>query len=107
MVDFILLRVAVCSTSVVIRSQYAYETVVRRKRVITNGVAYVLYAGLMPQRQAITMIINYCSKPQQIDAVTPTTLAHRSHSCMCALALGHDNRCFGIRDGHFDVSELL
>ena len=37
------------------------------------------------------MIIIYCSKPQQNDAVTPTPLAHRSHTCMRALALGHDN----------------
>ena len=44
----------------------------------------------MPQRQAITMMIIDYSKPQQIDAVTPTPLAHRSHSCMRALALGHD-----------------
>ena len=36
------------------------------------------------------MIIIYCSKTQQTDAVTPTPLAHRSHSCMRALALGHD-----------------
>ena len=36
------------------------------------------------------MIIVYCSKPQQNDAVTPTPLAHRSHTCMRALALGHD-----------------
>ena len=71
-------------------TQCACETVVRRKRVVTNRVAYTLYAGLMPQRQAITMIIIYCSKPQQNDAVTPTPLAHRSHTCMCALALGHD-----------------
>ena len=64
---------------------------VRRERVITNRVAYTLYAGLMPQRQAITMIIVYCSKPQQTDAVTPTPLTHRSHTCMRALALVHDN----------------
>ena len=44
----------------------------------------------MPQRQAITILIIYCSKPQQSDAVTPTPLAHRSHTCMRALALGHD-----------------
>ena len=36
------------------------------------------------------MIIVYCSKPQQTDAVTPTPLTHRSHTCMRALALGHD-----------------
>ena len=36
------------------------------------------------------MIIIYCSKPQQTDAVTPTPLAHRSHTCMLARALGHD-----------------
>ena len=36
------------------------------------------------------MIIISCSIPQQIDAVTPTPLAHRSHTCMRALALGHD-----------------
>ena len=53
-------------------------------------VAYTLYAGLMPQRQEITMLIIYCSKPQQNDAVTPTPLMHRSHTCMRALALGHD-----------------
>ena len=63
---------------------------VRRERVITNRVAYTLYSGLMPQRQAITMIIVYCSKPQQTDAVTPTPLTHRNHTCMRALALGHD-----------------
>ena len=50
----------------------------------------------MPQRQAITMIIVYCSKPQQTDAVTPTPLAHRSHTCMRALALGHDRVSFFI-----------
>ena len=61
-----------------------------KEREVTNKVAYVLYAGLMPQRQVITMIIIYRSKPQQTDAVTPTPLAHRSHSCMRALALGHD-----------------
>ena len=71
----------------------------------------------MPQRQAITILIIYRSKPQQNDAVTryrlsevsmslwirlcnhtstyihthtPTPLAHRSHTCMRALALGHD-----------------
>ena len=44
-----------------------------------NRVAYTLYAGLMPQRQAITIIIIYCSKPQQNDAVTPTPLAHQRH----------------------------
>ena len=75
------------------QTQYACETVIiRRERVITNRVAYTLYAGLMPQRQAITMSIIYCSKPQQADAVTPTPLAHRSHTCMRALALGHDSR---------------
>ena len=42
------------------------------------------------------MIIIYCSKPQQNDAVTPTPLAHRSHTCMRALALGHDTH---IRSG--------
>ena len=36
------------------------------------------------------MIIIYCSKQQQTDDVTPTPLAHRSHTCMRALALGHD-----------------
>ena len=61
-----------------------------RERVFTNKIAYSLYAGLMPQRQAITMIIIYCSKPLQNDAVTPTPLAHLSRTCMCALALGHD-----------------
>ena len=74
------------------QTECACETVViRRERVVTNRVAYTLYAGLMPQRQAITMIIIYCSKPQQTDAVTQTPLAHRSHTCMRALALGHDN----------------
>ena len=74
------------------QTQYACETVViRRERVITNRVAYTLYAGLMPQRQAITMSIIYCSKPQQTDAVTPTPLAHRSSTCMRTLALGHDS----------------
>ena len=47
-IDHTLLTVAVCSTTVVIRSQCACETVVRR-RVITNRVAYLLYAGLVPQ----------------------------------------------------------
>ena len=70
--------------------QCACETIVRRKRVVTNRVAYTLYAGLMPQRQAITMRIIYCSKPQQNGAVTPTPLVHRSHTCMRALTLGHD-----------------
>ena len=37
------------------------------------------------------MIIIYCSKPHQNDAVTPTPLAHRSPTCMRALALGHDS----------------
>ena len=36
------------------------------------------------------MRINYCSKPQQFNTVTQTPLVHRSHSCMRALALGHD-----------------
>ena len=53
-------------------------------------VACIFRAGLMPQRQAITVLIIYCSKPQQNDAVTPTPLVHRSHTCMRALALGHD-----------------
>ena len=44
----------------------------------------------MPQRRAITILIIYCSKPQQNDAVTPTQLSHRSHTSMRALALGHD-----------------
>ena len=39
------------------------------------------------------MIIVYSSKPQQTDAVTQTPLAHRSHTCMRALALGHDTSC--------------
>ena len=39
------------------------------------------------------MIIIYCSKPQENDAVTPTPQAHRSHTCMRVLALGHDNEC--------------
>ena len=43
------------------------------------------------------MIIVYCSKPQQIDAVTPTPLTHRSHTCMRALALGHDSLVDGSR----------
>ena len=73
------------------QTQCACETVViRRERVITNRVAYTLYAGLMPQRHATTLIIIYCSKPQQTDTVTPTPLAHRSHTCMRARALGHD-----------------
>ena len=37
------------------------------------------------------MIIIYCSKPQQTDAATPTPLAHRSHTCIRALELGHHN----------------
>ena len=37
------------------------------------------------------MIVIYCSKPQQTDADTPTPLAHCSHTCMRALALGHGN----------------
>ena len=37
------------------------------------------------------MIIIYCSKQQQNDAVTPS-LAHRSHTCMRALALGQDTQ---------------
>ena len=41
------------------------------------------------------MIIIYCSKPQQNDAVTPTPLAHRSHTCMHALAFGHDRGGWG------------
>ena len=85
-----LLRVAVCNKTVVIRLSVACGTFCTKERVVTNRVAYVLYAGLMPHRQAITMIIIYCSKPQQTDAVNPTPLAHRSHSCMRALALGHD-----------------
>ena len=43
------------------------------------------------------MIIIYCSKPQQNDAVTPTPLAHRSQTCMRALALGHDTPQQGSR----------
>ena len=43
------------------------------------------------------MIIIYCSKPQQTDAVTPTPLAHRNHTCMRALALGHDTPPQGSR----------
>ena len=89
-VDHTLLRVAVCCTTVVIRLSVACETISTKERV-TNSVAYSLYAGLMPQRQAITVIIIYCSKPQQADAVTPTPLSHRSHTCMRALALGHDS----------------
>ena len=74
------------------QTQCACETVEseEKERVVTNKVAYSLYAGLMHQRQAITMIIIYCSKPQQADAVTPAPLVHRSHTSMCALALGHD-----------------
>ena len=69
-----------------------FETVEseEKERVVTNRVAYLLYASLMPQRQAITMIIIHCSKLQQPHAATPTPLAHRSHSCTRALALGHD-----------------
>ena len=83
-VDHTLLRVAACSTTVVIRLSVACETINTKERVVTNRVAYSLYAGLMPQRQAITMISIYCSKPQQNDAVTPTPLAHRSHTA-CVL----------------------
>ena len=43
------------------------------------------------------MIIIYCSKPQQNDAVTPTPLAHRSHTCMRALALGNDRDPSALR----------
>ena len=75
------------------QTQCACETVVRRKRVVTDRVAFTLYAGLMPQRQAVTMLIIYRSKPQQNDPVTPTPLVHRSHTCMRALALGHDILC--------------
>ena len=89
-VDHALLRVAVCNTTVLTRLSVACETISTKERVVTNRVAYSLHAGLMPQRHAITMIIIYCSKPQQTDAVTPTPLAHRSHTCMRALALGHD-----------------
>ena len=90
MVSHTLLRGAICNKTVVSRISVACETFCTKERVFTNSVAYVLYAGLVPQRQAITMIIIYCSKPQQNDAVTPTPLAHRSHTCMRALALGHD-----------------
>ena len=90
-IDHTLLRVALFSTTVVIRPQCARETVVRRTRVVTNRVAYLFYTGLMAQRQAITMIIKRCSKLQHLDAVTPTPLAHRSHLCMRALELGYDN----------------
>ena len=41
------------------------------------------------------MIIIYCSKPQQNDAVTPTPQVHRSHTCMRALVLGHENILWG------------
>ena len=68
-------------TTVVSRLSVACETFCKKERVITNRVSYVLYAGLMPQRQAVTMIIEHCSKPQLFDDVTPTPLAHRSHSC--------------------------
>ena len=79
------------------QTRCACETLRTKERVITNRVADVLYASLMPQRQAITMFIIHCSKPQQSDAVTPTPLAHRSHSCMRARALDHDKICRGRR----------
>ena len=88
-VDHTLLRVAVCSPTVGSRLSVHVRRSVR-KRKSNYRVAYTLYAGLMPQRQAITILIIYCSKPQQNDAVTPTPLLHRSHTCMRALALGHD-----------------
>ena len=47
------------------------------------------------------MSIVYCIKPQQTDAVTPTPLTHRSHTCMRALALGHDNT-ITLEDSHAD-----
>ena len=49
------------------------------------------------------MIIKCCSKPraQQFNAVTPTPLAHRSHSCMRALALDYDNRCGSFQLGSY------
>ena len=59
----------------------------------------------MPQRQAITMIIIYYSKSQQTDAVTPTPLAHRSYTCMRALALGHDT--FLLSQSHMQSSVLI
>ena len=45
------------------------------------------------------MIIICCSKPQHTDAVTPSPLVHRSHSCMRALALGHGTPPQGSRGG--------
>ena len=90
MVDHTLLRVAVCSTTVVITLSVECEMFRSKERVITNRVAYLLYAGLMPQGQAITTTIKFCSKPQQFNAVTPMPLAHRSHACMRALALGYE-----------------
>ena len=89
-VSHTLLRVAVCNKTVVSRLSVPCETLCTKERVVTNDVAYVLYAGLLPQRQAITMIIIHCGKPHQTDDVTPTPLAHRIHACMRALALGHD-----------------
>ena len=56
-VDHTLLRAAACSTTVVSRINVAYETFRSKERVITNRVAYFLYAGAMPEWQAITMII--------------------------------------------------
>ena len=50
-VDHTLLRVAVCSirTTDVIRLSVACETIRLKERVVTDRVAYLLYAGLMPQ----------------------------------------------------------
>ena len=70
-VDHTLLRVAVCNITVISRLSVACETFRSKERVITNRVAYLLYTGLMPQRQAIAMIIKHCSKPQLFNAFTP------------------------------------
>ena len=47
-VDHTLLKVAVCSTTFVIRLSVACETISTKERVVTNRVAYSLHAGLMP-----------------------------------------------------------
>ena len=49
-------------------------------------------------------MIKICSKPQQISAATPTPLAHRSHSCMRALALGYDSQ---TTPTHYVIHEQL
>ena len=52
------------------------------------------------------MVIKLCSKPQQFNAVTPTPLAHSSHSCMRALALGHDNIACCIQVSKLNVVKV-